>query len=123
MKKMRFILPLVLACSALSLYGQEEQMPMMGMGSGKWATAHRQMHQEMVERWRDQDTKLDQLLRDVQTATGAQKVDALQALVTEMIAQRKDTHERMARMHERMMEMWSGQSSTSGTSAVPSATP
>lgn len=118
MKKIRLILPLIVACSTMVLHAQEEQMPMMGMGAKKWTAAHRQMYQEMTARWNEQDTRLDQLLRDARAAQGDQKVDALQALVAEMVAQRREMHERMVKMHDRMMEMW-GQPATSGTLATP----
>ena len=95
---------------------------MMGMGHGRWGGMQQQWHQEMVQNWKDQDAKLDQLLNQAKSAKGEQKVAALEALVTEMVAQRKAMHDRMTKMHERMMEFWKEKPATSGT-ASPTQTP
>lgn len=122
MKNILLTLPAVMLLSAGSLLAQEETAPMMGMRHEQWGATHQKWHQEMVERWKDQDAKLDQLLNQAKSATGDQKVTALEALVSEMVTQRKDMHERMTKMHERMMEFWKQKTGTSGT-ATPSHTP
>ena len=48
------------------------------------------------------DKRLDELMRALQSATGAAKVDSLAAVVAELVAQHKAMHGRMARMGEMM---------------------
>jgi hypothetical protein len=59
----------------------------------------------MAERAADMaaaDKRLDELVRTMQSATGAAKVDSLAAVVVELVAQHKAMHGRMARMGDMM---------------------
>lgn len=124
MKKLLLVLPVAMLFCAGAVLAQEEHPGMWGMG-GKWVEAHKKMHQEMVDYWNKQDAKLDQLLSTAKSAKGDNKVTALEAVVAEMVAQRKAMHERMSNMHQRMMELWTekGAPATTGTSPAPTATP
>jgi multimeric flavodoxin WrbA len=50
------------------------------------------------------EAKLDALVATMQTARGNQKIDALAAVVTELVAQRKVMHSTMESMQPSMME-------------------
>jgi hypothetical protein len=66
-------------------------MGMMGMDMGK-----------MMSNWKDQEAELDKLVADMNSAPPDKKVDAIAAVVTELVEERKAMHERMQNM------MWEG---------------
>lgn len=53
----------------------------------------------MREQWQQQDAKLDDLVAKMNGATGAAKVDAMAAVLTELVAQREAQHEMLSRRH------------------------
>lgn len=59
--------------------------------------------QGMMQRMQAMDKNLDDLIADMNKATGSRKVDAVAMVVTEMAAQRKQMHQEMMRMNEGMM--------------------
>jgi len=58
-----------------------------------------EMHQEMEAEMKAQDAELDKLVSDMNTATGDKKAEAMAALLSKMVAQRKTMHGNMAGMH------------------------
>ena len=69
---------------------------MMGMG-------------DMMSNWKDQQAELDKLVADMNSAPSDKKVDAIAAVVTKLVEQRKAMHERMQKMmtegRQEMMKM------------------
>jgi hypothetical protein len=60
---------------------------MMGMDMG-----------HMMSSWKDQEAELDKLVADMNSAPSDKKVDAIAAVVTKLVEQRKAMHERMQKM-------------------------
>ena len=56
----------------------------------------------MMQGMQAMDTKLDDLVADMNKATGSRKVDALARVVTEMAAQRKQMRQEMMQMSDGM---------------------
>ncbi|CAN5751319.1 hypothetical protein BH09VER1_BH09VER1_12160 [soil metagenome] len=96
-KAKRFaIIAIVAALSAAALPAQEE------MPANK--EAHRElmpMHVMMEEMQARQDAEIDKLLAKMNAATGEKKVDAIAAVVTKLVEQRKIMHAKMAAMLDR----------------------
>ncbi len=61
------------------------------------------MHQQMMAEMKAADSKLDTLVKEMNAASGEAKVNAVAAVVTELVRQQKSMHERMGQMHEQMM--------------------
>jgi hypothetical protein len=61
------------------------------------------MHEQMMAEMKANRAKLDALTKDMNNASGAAKVDAIAAVVTELVRQQNAMHERMGQMHEQMM--------------------
>ena len=60
---------------------------MMGMDMG-----------DMMSKWKDQQAELDKLVADMNSAPPDKKVDAITAVVTKLVEQRKAMHEQMQKM-------------------------
>jgi len=60
-------------------------MGMLGMG-------------DMTSNWKDQEAELDKLVGEMNSAPSDKKVDAITAVVTKLVEQRKAMHERMQKM-------------------------
>lgn len=71
------------------------------MGHCKAMDAH---HDEMMAKLKDMDAKLDQMVADMNAAKGNKKVDAMAAVISEMISQRKSMTTMMHDMNSQMME-------------------
>ena len=61
------------------------------------------MHEQMMAEMKAADSRLDALVTDMNAATGEAKVNAVAAVVTELVRQQKSMHERMGQMHQQMM--------------------
>jgi hypothetical protein len=67
---------------------KQEQMGMKGMmGKG-----------EMVSNWKEQDAELDKLVTEMNSAPVDKKLDAVAAVLTKLVEQRKAMHEQMQKM-------------------------
>ena len=70
---------------------QEQSTDMMGMkgmmGKG-----------QMMSNWKDQDAELDKLVAEMNSASADKKLDAVAAVVTKLVDQRKAMHEQMQKM-------------------------
>ena len=64
-----------------------DQMGMMDMGKG-----------QMKSSWKEQDAELDKLVADMNSAPADKKVDAIAAVLTKLVEQRKAMHEHMESM-------------------------
>ena len=58
-----------------------------------------EMHQKMEGEMKAQDAELDKLVSEMKTATGEKKADAMAAVLSKIVEQRKTTHGKMAGMH------------------------
>lgn len=61
------------------------------------------MHEQMMAEMKAADAKPDALVKDMNAATGEAKINAISAVVTELVRQQKAMHERMGQMHQQMM--------------------
>ncbi len=62
-----------------------------------------QKRQQMMSKCKAMDAKLDKLAAAMNTATGQKKIEAMAALLNELVQQRKVMHEMMMKMHGRHM--------------------
>jgi hypothetical protein len=68
-------------------------------------TARGMSRQMMMQRVQAADARLDRLVNEMNRATGARKIPAMAAVINELVAQRKQMHQRMGQMMESgMME-------------------
>jgi hypothetical protein len=85
-----------------------QMTPGMKMGQGKGAgmppacQEMMAMRQSMRAEQATADAKLNDLVAKMNAASGEQKVDAIAAVVSEMVAQRQARHEKMAAMQGKM---------------------
>jgi len=61
------------------------------------------MHEKMMAEMKAGDAKLDALVKQMDTAAGDTKVNAVAAVVSELVRQHKAMHEHMGQMHQQMM--------------------
>lgn len=61
------------------------------------------MGQDMMARMKAADAKLDELVQTMNGAQGEARMNAMAALLTELVQQRRMMHEHMQQMHEGMM--------------------
>lgn len=61
------------------------------------------MHQQMMSDMKAADARLDQLVQQMNAASGDAKINATAAVVAELVRQQKAMHEHMGNMHEHMM--------------------
>ncbi|WP_373498747.1 hypothetical protein [Desulfococcus sp.] len=55
---------------------------------------------EMMARMKEMDARLDAKVADMDAAKGDQKVEAMAAVIKEMVSQRKEMQEHMMKMHD-----------------------
>ena len=61
------------------------------------------MHRQMMDEMKAADAKLDQLVQQMNAASGDARVTAIATVVTELVRQQKSMHGHMGRMHDEMM--------------------
>jgi hypothetical protein len=61
------------------------------------------MHEQMMAEMKANRTTLDALAKEMNAASGGAKVDAIAAVVNELVRQQNAMHDRMGHMHEHMM--------------------
>jgi hypothetical protein len=101
-----FAVAVVLAAMGGSAAGQDE---MAGMDQAGMATSTEEggmmaMHNAMHAKMEAMDQELDALVVDMNSADPSQKVDAVAAVVAELVGQRKVMHEMTMKMGSHMME-------------------
>jgi hypothetical protein len=60
-------------------------------------------HEQMMSRMKAADAALDELVSRMNAASGDEKVEAMAAVVNEIVTQRRAMHSHMMQMHEHMM--------------------
>jgi hypothetical protein len=65
------------------------------------------MQEQMMAEMKAADSRLDALIKEMNAAKGEAKVNAVAAVVTELVRQQKSMHDRMGQMQEQMMG-WRG---------------
>ncbi len=61
------------------------------------------MHEQMMAEMKAADSKLDALVKEMNTTTGDAKLNAVATVVAELVRQHRSMHERMGQMHQQMM--------------------
>lgn len=61
------------------------------------------MHEQMMTEMKAADGRLDALVKEMNAAKGEAKVNAVAAVVTELVQQQKSMHAHMGQMHQQMM--------------------
>jgi Flp pilus assembly protein TadB len=96
--------------AALGLLAQQPAPPAAGAPEPKMTMGHDDMnadmmarHREMMARMETMDAKLDALVKEMEAASGSRKVDAVAAVVSELVRQRKEMREHMTAMSPDMM--------------------
>ena len=56
------------------------------------------MRGKMMSNWKDQDAEIDKLIAEMNSAPADKKLDAVAAVVTKLVEQRKAMHEHMQKM-------------------------
>jgi hypothetical protein len=75
-------------------------------------------HQKMMAELNEADQQLDGLVAKMNSASGAQKTDAVAAVVTEMVSQRKSMRDRMMGMQHKMMMHMGGHMQQGGKGSM-----
>jgi hypothetical protein len=65
-------------------------------------------HEQMMADMKAGDAKLDALVKEMNAAAGDARVNAVAAVVNELVRQHKAMHGHMGQMHEQMMGMGRG---------------
>jgi hypothetical protein len=99
-----FIGAAVLAQAGPALGGEGEAAaeaccPGSGEAAKSCTEAWKAKHQAMVEKKAEMEARLDELVGTMNAAQGDAKVDAVAAVLNELISQRKAMHQRKHRLH------------------------
>jgi hypothetical protein len=86
-------------------------------GRGMW----REFHEKMAKMAKTHEAELDALVKEIDTAKGEKKVEALAATVKKMVEQRKAMHALMSECQSQWKK--EREKATSEESATPSASP
>ena len=97
-------MPLTFLASPAQDHQHEQVQAVVAPSASDQSEAMAQMHQQMMARMKDGDTRLAELSEAMNDASGQAKTDAMADLLNEMVAQRRSMHEHMMPMHERMMQ-------------------
>lgn len=63
------------------------------------------MHEKMMADMKAEQQKLDELVKTMNSAKGDARVDAIAAIVTQLVEHHRAMGERMSMMHQHMMKM------------------
>lgn len=106
---------LIISTGTLSVFSRQpretpfaklaERQPEGEMGSAMMDRCNEMMsmHEKMMGKMKASNQRIDSLLETMNESTGAAKVDALAAVVNELVSQRRAMHERMMSFMPRMM--------------------
>ena len=111
MKTLPFVLMLAVLIMPCSLFAQQEQdkTPAPAAQAGTKVESapahpmsgdHMKEHDEMMSRMKEMDARLDAKVAAMDAAKGDQKVEAMAAVIKEMVSQRKEMQEHMMKTHE-----------------------
>lgn len=82
---------------------QSSSAPQQGQAAQPASPEMMKMHRQMMDDMKAADAKLDQLVQQMNAASGEAKVTAIATVVTELVRQQRSMHEHMGQMHEQMM--------------------
>ncbi len=94
--RMRWMAAAVLVVAVLTAWGAAQQPQPAAPDMMK-------MHEQMMAEMKANDAKLDALVAQMNAASGPARVDAVAAVVTELVRQQKAMHQHMGQMHGQMM--------------------
>ncbi|MEN6438817.1 MAG: hypothetical protein ABFD97_09560 [Syntrophobacter sp.] len=109
MKALPFVLMLAVLAMPCSLFAQQDKTQAPAAQGGTKVQAapaqpmsgdHMKKHDEMMSKMKEMDARLDEKVAAMDAAKGDQKVEAMAAVIKEMVSQRKTMQERMMKMHE-----------------------
>lgn len=91
--------------TAVQATQQAQPTPIPHEGHQPQADMHHMMmmHQQMMADMKAAEARLDALVRDMNAANRDTKVEAVAAVVNELVRQQRAMHGRMSQMHEHMM--------------------
>jgi hypothetical protein len=98
MKTRYLVIPLIAAALPMAAlvaqdFGKNETAQKEEQNSGMASK-----DQMMCKSWSQQDAELDQLVAEMNSASSDKKLDAVTAVITKLVEQRKATHEEMTKM-------------------------
>ena len=108
MKALLFTLMLAVLIMPCSLFAQQEKpqateapagAKMQSTPSHKMSGDHMKKHDEMMSRMKEMNARLDEKMAAMDAAKGDQKVEAMAAVIKELVSQRKAMQEHMMKMH------------------------
>lgn len=116
------ILPIIALFAAAGVLAQQPQ-PKAGKqppGGNMGARCQQMMamHNQMMADMKAMDASLDQKVTAMNAAKGNAKVDAMAAVINEMVSQRKQTMAKMSSMRDRMMAHMGEHVSQSGSASM-----
>ncbi len=74
--------------------------PMMGRGMKMM-----ELHKKMLAEMKAMEAETDKMVAEMNQASGPKKIDAMAALLTRLVDQRKTMNDKMGTMHAEMMQM------------------
>jgi hypothetical protein len=92
----------------LAALGSQQAQPLTpssptGQSSQANMTEMMKTHQQMMADMKAADVKLDELVKDMNAATGEAKIFAIAQVVNELVRQQKTMHDHMGTMDQQMM--------------------
>jgi hypothetical protein len=99
---------LVAACAAILVSGVAQRSSPLAAQDPPAQQSQRmqdmmKMHEQMMADMKAADAKLDALVKEMNAASGNARVDAMAAVVAELVRQNRSMHEHMVQMHQQMM--------------------
>jgi hypothetical protein len=103
MRKLLLVWMLMFAAGSIGVvpaaFGQPPDRQQMQEKCQEMMEKHQQMQQEMAA----MDARLEELVQQMNAATGEARIDAMAAVINELVEQRQDMHEMMMEMGPGMM--------------------
>jgi hypothetical protein len=94
--------------------GQAAEQPAQGTANPKMMEQHEQMKAEHDKMMKEMNARLDAKVAAMDAAKGEKKIDAMGAVIKEMVSQRKEMQEHMMKMREQMGQHWKERKGGSG---------
>lgn len=109
---MRHVAMVVLACSVMAAREATAQQP--GRQHGDSSAMQPPMDRGMIAQMQEADARLDRLVTEMNRSSGSKKVEAMAAVINEMVMQRKQMRKHMMQMMEMRGQSGDGQKSHPG---------
>jgi uncharacterized coiled-coil protein SlyX len=106
---MRHVAMVVLACSVMATREATAQQP--GRQHGDSSSMQAPMDRKMMAQMQEADARLDRLVTEMNRSSGSKKVEAMAAVINEMVMQRKQMRKHMMQMMEQRGKSTEGQKS------------